>query len=82
MSVANTGISARRYIVFAVLGNDMIMNVRNIRGTPATGDQGADLIVKKDHKIIIIQAKRHKRAVCNKAVQEVIGALHFYSGDT
>jgi len=53
----------------------------DVRGTPATGDQGADLIAKKDDKTIIIQAKRYKGSVGNKAVQEVIGAVQFYSGD-
>jgi HJR/Mrr/RecB family endonuclease len=53
----------------------------DIRGTPATGDQGADLIAKKDGKTIIIQAKRHDAAVGNKAVQEVTAAVRFYSGD-
>ncbi len=53
----------------------------NIRGTPATGDQGADLIAEKAGRTIIIQAKRYQGAVGNKAVQEVISALQFYSGD-
>lgn len=53
----------------------------DVRGTPATGDQGADLIAKKDGKTIIIQAKRYQGAVGNKAVQEVIGAIQFYGGD-
>ncbi|MBI5421017.1 MAG: restriction endonuclease [Parcubacteria group bacterium] len=53
----------------------------DVRGTPATGDQGADLIAKKDGKIIIIQAKRYQGSVGNKAVQEVIGAVQFYRGD-
>ncbi len=52
-----------------------------IRGTPATGDQGADLIAKRDGKTIIIQAKRYEGAVGNKAVQEVVAALGFYGGD-
>jgi len=53
----------------------------DVRGTPATGDQGADLIAKKDNKTIIIQAKRHQGKIGNKAVQEIIGALSFYRGD-
>jgi restriction endonuclease Mrr len=52
-----------------------------VSGTPSTGDQGADLIAKKDGKTIIIQAKRYKGSVGNKAVQEVIGAVQFYGGD-
>ena len=53
----------------------------NILGTPKTGDQGADLIAKKNGKTIIIQAKRYESSVGNKAVQEVVGAVNFYNGD-
>jgi restriction endonuclease Mrr len=52
-----------------------------VQGTPATGDQGADLIAKKDGRTTIIQAKRHQGAVGNKAVQEVVSAVRFYEGD-
>jgi len=53
----------------------------DVRGTPATGDQGADIIAVKNGKHIIIQAKRYKGSVGNKAVQEVIAALQYYNGD-
>ena len=53
----------------------------DVSGTPATGDQVADILAKKDGKTIVIQAKRWEGAVGNKAVQEVIGALKFYGGD-
>lgn len=53
----------------------------DIRGTPATGDQGADLIAKRGGQTIIIQAKRYQGTVGNKAVQEVASAVQFYSGD-
>jgi len=53
----------------------------NIRGTPTTGDQGADLLAKKDGKNIVIQAKRYTGSVGNKAVQEVASAVSFYGGD-
>jgi HJR/Mrr/RecB family endonuclease len=52
-----------------------------VSGTPATGDQGADLIAERDGRKIIIQAKRYDDTVGNKAVQEVLGALSFYGGD-
>ncbi len=52
-----------------------------VSGTPATGDQGADLIATRDGKRIIIQAKRYEGAVGNKAVQEVTGAVSYYGGD-
>ena len=54
---------------------------QDVRGTPTTGDQGADLIAKKDGKSIVIQAKRYQGAVGNKAVQEVMGAVSFYGAD-
>lgn len=53
----------------------------SVAGTPATGDQGADLIAKRNGKTIIIQAKRYGGTVGNKAVQEVIAAINFYNGD-
>jgi restriction system protein len=53
----------------------------DVRGTPATGDQGADLIAKIMGKTIIIQAKRYEKPVGNKAVQEVISAVQYYKGD-
>ncbi|MBN1366249.1 MAG: restriction endonuclease [Syntrophaceae bacterium] len=53
----------------------------DVRGTPTTGDQGADIIAYKGERHIVIQAKRHKGSVGNKAVQEVIGALQYYGGN-
>ena len=52
-----------------------------VTGTPTVGDQGADLIAKKNNKTMIIQAKRYSGSVGNKAVQEVVGALNYYRGD-
>jgi len=53
----------------------------NIRGTAATGDQGADLLATKANRTIVIQAKRYRGAVGNKAVQEVAAAVKFYRAD-
>jgi hypothetical protein len=53
----------------------------SVESTPATGDQGADLIVTKIGIKSIIQAKRYSTSVGNKAVQEVIAALNYYQGD-
>jgi hypothetical protein len=50
----------------------------DVRGTPTTGDQGADLIAKKEGRTIVIQAKRYQGSVGNKAVQEVAAAVNFY----
>jgi len=46
-----------------------------------TGDQGADLIIKKSGRTIAVQAKGYKGAVGNSAVQEIVGALRFYRAD-
>jgi Restriction endonuclease len=53
----------------------------DVRGTPATGDQGADLIAKKDVRTVVVQAKRYQGPVGNGAVQEVISALAYYGAD-
>ncbi len=52
----------------------------DVTGTPVTGDQGADLVAKKDNVVYIIQAKRYSKPVGNTAIQEVVGALKFYNG--
>ncbi len=53
----------------------------DVARTPATGDQGADLLAKKDGRMIAIQAKRYKGSVGNAAVQEIVAALRFYGAD-
>jgi restriction system protein len=49
--------------------------------TSASGDYGADLLLKKDGKKIVAQAKRYAKDVGIKAVQEVIGAKSYYQSD-
>jgi hypothetical protein len=51
-----------------------------VTATPATGDQGADLIATKGSRKIIVQAKRYNQPVGNHAVQEVVAAIRFYRG--
>ena len=46
--------------------------------TPQAKDFGADLLMEKDGKRIVLQAKRYKDMVGIKAVQEVIGARDYY----
>ena len=50
------------------------------RHTPATGDQGADIIAEIDGKTIVVQCKYYSSPVGNSAVQEVIAALKYYNG--
>jgi HJR/Mrr/RecB family endonuclease len=52
-----------------------------VTGTRATGDQGADLIAKKDGLTIAVQAKRYAGPVGNGAVQEIVAALRYYNAD-
>lgn len=52
-----------------------------VGATPATGDQGADLIASKGNRKIAIQVKRYTASVGNSAVQEVVGAVRFYGAN-
>lgn len=47
--------------------------------TAASGDYGADLILKDGSNIIAVQAKRYSSTVGVKAVQEIIGAVRMYN---
>jgi HJR/Mrr/RecB family endonuclease len=71
-----SGVEFETYIAKVLQENGF----EDVKGTPTTGDQGADLIAKKGDRIIIIQAKRWNGTVGNKSVQEVVGAVHFYGG--
>jgi restriction system protein len=52
-----------------------------VRLTPATGDYGADLILSTDNTTIVVQAKRYKKKVGLKAVQEIVSAKSHYGAD-
>jgi restriction system protein len=49
--------------------------------TPYTGDYGVDLILSTKGKKIIVQAKRYKKNVGIKAVQEIAAAKSHYKAD-
>ncbi|AGF51690.1 sll1429 [Synechocystis sp. PCC 6803] len=49
--------------------------------TQQTQDFGADLILMKDRKKYVIQAKRSASAVSVKAIQEILGAKGYYDAD-
>ncbi|MBN1168409.1 restriction endonuclease [Candidatus Woesebacteria bacterium] len=49
--------------------------------TPVSGDQGADLIIKKGGEKIAVQAKRYSKPVTNKAIQEAVAATKHYKCD-
>lgn len=42
------------------------------------GDQGGDLVINKDGKRILIQAKRYTNSIGNSAVQEAVAAKKYY----
>ncbi|ADI00513.1 restriction endonuclease [Salisediminibacterium selenitireducens] len=52
-----------------------------VQQTPARGDYGADLILSDGKKHIAVQAKRYKKNVGVKAVQEVSSAKAYYKAD-
>lgn len=49
--------------------------------TPRTGDFGADLILKKDGLVTVVQAKRYSGNVGAKAIQEIYSARAHYHAD-
>jgi len=53
----------------------------NVEVIGQAGDQGADLLAKKDGEELVIQAKRYSidRKVTNSAVQEVVASLAYYT---
>ncbi len=52
-----------------------------VRETPATGDQGVDLILEKDGTKVVVQCKRSTSAVGNSAVQEAAAGKFHYVAD-
>jgi restriction system protein len=46
--------------------------------TPASGDQGADLIATYGNRRAALQCKLYNQPVGNKAVQEVLAGMAFY----
>ncbi|QSO52336.1 restriction endonuclease [Alicyclobacillus curvatus] len=69
------GVKFEQYlgVLFSALGY-------KVRVTKASGDFGADLILQKDGKRILVQAKRYDKPVGVKAIQEVSTALAYYGG--
>ena len=49
-----------------------------IQRTRATGDYGADIIAERTGYKYVIQCKYYSRPVGYHAVEEVLGALHYY----
>jgi restriction system protein len=49
--------------------------------TPASGDQGADIVAVRDGLRLVVQCKRLTKPVGNSAVQEAAAALRYWAGD-
>ncbi len=49
--------------------------------TKLSGDQGADLVLKKFGEITVVQAKRYNNKVTNSAIQEVVASIKHYNAD-
>lgn len=49
--------------------------------TQASRDQGADIVVTAGTRKIVLQAKNYQDTTGNKAVQEALGALHYYQAN-
>lgn len=68
-----TGLEFEKYL--EILFNRLGYQVERTR---YVGDQGGDLIITKGGERILVQAKRHSKAVGNKAVQEAAAARPHY----
>ena len=56
-------------------------NGYHVELTPASKDQGADLVISKNGIRTVVQAKRWKGRVGNSAVQEVVASKPYYRAD-
>ncbi|MCI8513787.1 MAG: restriction endonuclease [Lachnospiraceae bacterium] len=72
----HSGTEFERYLkhIFTRLGYESDL-------TKASGDQGADLILRKNGLVFVVQAKYYEKPVSNKAVQEAVAALKFYGAN-
>jgi restriction system protein len=73
---AMSGEAFERYltVLFSKLGY-------HVDRTASHGDFGADLVASKKRQRVVVQAKRHRRKVGVKAVQEAVAAKGYYSCD-
>ncbi|MCG8605291.1 restriction endonuclease [bacterium] len=49
--------------------------------TPGSGDQGAEIVAKKNDTRMIVQCKKHSRPIGNRAVQEAIAAREYFDAN-
>ena len=72
----HSGTDFEKYLV--KLFKDMGYEVKH---TGKAGDQGCDILLKKNDKTYCVQAKYYKNDLDNTPVQEIIGSLKYYNGD-
>lgn len=72
----HTGTEFEKYLV--KLFKDMGYEAKH---TGKAGDQGCDLLLKKNNKSYCVQAKYYTSNLDNTPVQEIIGSLKHYNGD-
>ncbi len=72
-----TGIEFEKFI-----GSCLENKGYKVKVTKATGDQGADLVLKDEKGVLTaVQVKKYSGSVGNKAVQEVVASMKFYDCD-
>ncbi len=71
-----TGVDYERHCQFILEENGW-----EVRQTPLSGDQGADLVAEKGGRRVVIQCKFYNSPVGNKAVQEVYSAKAHVAAD-
>ena len=54
----------------------------NVKLTPASGDQGVDLILRKNGKTTVVQCKAHKRPASPAMVRELYGSMYAFGADS
>ncbi|MDP5276144.1 restriction endonuclease [Chengkuizengella axinellae] len=53
----------------------------SVQVTSASGDYGADLVLKKDNRKIVVQAKRYSKNIGIEAIQQVHSSMKYYQAD-
>ncbi len=53
----------------------------HVQSTPVSGDQGVDLILRKDGKTTVVQCKAQKRPASPAVIRDLYGSMHHFKGD-
>ncbi|MFG1417167.1 restriction endonuclease [Xanthobacter sp. V0B-10] len=78
-ALRHTEATVRNGLEYEVFVGDLLKDQGwDVSLTPASGDQGADVIARRGPEVVVIQCKFYAGAVGNKAVQEVAAARVHY----